>query len=153
MNRSKESGFTLIEMLVVVAIVGLLAGVVVVGIGGSRTKARDARRVSDIRALQNYLESNYTATNGYATSSGGSPWTVTAANSKSGVDMNPEKDPSGNDYYYWSPTNQKPRQTYELGTCIEEPGNLDSGSLTTGNCNNLSSVTCPGGTTLHCTTP
>lgn len=57
--NNNQKGFTLIEMLVVVAIVGLLSSVVVVGVGGAREKARDAKRIADIRQIQTYLEANY----------------------------------------------------------------------------------------------
>ena len=59
-HMNNRKGFTLIEMLVVVAIVGLLSSVVVVGVGGARQKARDAKRVSDVRQIQTWFESNYT---------------------------------------------------------------------------------------------
>jgi len=62
-NRSghayRQAGFTLIEMLVVVAIVGLLSSVVVVGVGGARQKARDAKRVADMRSIQTWAEAGY----------------------------------------------------------------------------------------------
>ncbi|MFW0838080.1 MAG: type II secretion system protein [Candidatus Komeilibacteria bacterium] len=51
-----NKGFTLIELLVVIAIIGLLSTLAVVSLNSARSKARDARRTSDIRQLQTALE-------------------------------------------------------------------------------------------------
>ena len=60
MYPKHNKGFTLIELLVVIAIIGLLSSVVLVSMGGVRAKARDARRLSDMRqillALQLYYD-------------------------------------------------------------------------------------------------
>ena len=53
--RSKK-GFTLVELLVVIAIIGLLASVVIVSVGAARAKARDSRRITDMKALQTAME-------------------------------------------------------------------------------------------------
>jgi prepilin-type N-terminal cleavage/methylation domain-containing protein len=53
---SKIRGFTLIELLVVIAIIALLTGIILTSLTGSKAKARDAERVSDINQLQLALE-------------------------------------------------------------------------------------------------
>ncbi len=60
-----KTGFTLIEILIVVSIIGLLASVVLVGLGGFRSRGRDARRVTDLKSLQNGVELYYARNNQY----------------------------------------------------------------------------------------
>lgn len=56
MSQTKAKGFTLVELLVVIAIIGLLSTLAVVALGSARSKARDARRISDIKQIQTALE-------------------------------------------------------------------------------------------------
>jgi prepilin-type N-terminal cleavage/methylation domain-containing protein len=60
-----KKGFTLIELLVVIAIIGLLASIIIGATNESRRKARDARRVADIKAIQLGLEQIFDTCNGY----------------------------------------------------------------------------------------
>lgn len=52
---SRKRGFTLIELLVVIAIIGILASSVIIGLSRAQTRARDARRKSDIDQVRKVL--------------------------------------------------------------------------------------------------
>lgn len=69
MSKSKQFGFTLIELLVVVAIIGLLSSIISVAINTSRMRARDTRRVSDIKQIKTGLDIYHATGNGYPISS------------------------------------------------------------------------------------
>lgn len=58
----RERGFTLIELLVVVMIIGVLASIAVPTIANQRKKAIDASMKADLRNAANVVESFYTNT-------------------------------------------------------------------------------------------
>jgi len=55
-NLKKQKGFTLIELLVVIAIIILLATISIIALNSQQAKARDAKRISDIRQIKTALE-------------------------------------------------------------------------------------------------
>lgn len=72
-ERSRgESGFTLVELLVVMLILGLLAAIAVPSFFNQRDKARDADAKAGVRTAQTAIET-------YATDNGGSYAGATAA--------------------------------------------------------------------------
>jgi len=60
---AKQKGYTIVELLIAAAIVGLLAAIVVGGLDLVRSKGRDAARIADIKqingAIENYFDSCY----------------------------------------------------------------------------------------------
>lgn len=67
----RSTGFTLIELLVVISIIGLLSSVVLASLNSARAKARDVRRISDVRQIQTAL-AIYRENHGYYPNCAGS---------------------------------------------------------------------------------
>jgi len=59
-NRLNK-GYTLLELLVALAIIGLLSSIILSSVNMARKKARDARRLSDMKQLQTALELYYSS--------------------------------------------------------------------------------------------
>jgi prepilin-type N-terminal cleavage/methylation domain-containing protein len=117
-NFSMKKGFTLIELLVVVAIIGLLSSVVLVSLGGARSKARDARRQADLRQISTAMEMCYDDPNCAGVER--YPLTNAGVNTVTQIDtdgtplyMKVPCDPRGCDAgYYWTSNSAAPAQQY-----------------------------------------
>jgi len=71
MKKTKGLGFTLIELLVVIAIIGLLTVAVMVAVRTSQSRARDAKRMADLKQVQTAI-ALYLMENPYAPTCPGS---------------------------------------------------------------------------------
>ncbi len=69
--KKNYRGFTLIELLVVIAIIGILASVILASLNSARSRARDAKRISDMQQIETALELYYNNHGDYPPSSPG----------------------------------------------------------------------------------
>ena len=138
-----RGAFTLIEMLIVVAIIGILASAIMVGLGPAQQKGRDARRMSDLNGAQNALELYYTQNSQYPLSES-SPITFSALKtlngasnifSSVGVTNFVTTDPSGNPYCYESLNGGS---NYVIGAKLEIPPTTDASH----SCSSFSGFAC-----------
>ncbi|MBU1255307.1 prepilin-type N-terminal cleavage/methylation domain-containing protein, partial [Patescibacteria group bacterium] len=103
-SKRGERGFTLIELLVVIAIIGILATIVLVSLNTARQKARDVRRISDLRQVALALEMYYDDNSAYPGVAASNQWTVMdTAIEAGGYITSVPTDPSTGTYQYWVP--------------------------------------------------
>ncbi len=85
----KEKGFTLIELIVVMAILGILATVGLASFRSSQIKGRDAQRKNDLGQLQRALEAYFNDKGLYPLTadlpSAGAPWQDTLPSGGAGT--------------------------------------------------------------------
>jgi prepilin-type N-terminal cleavage/methylation domain-containing protein len=62
-----EGGFTLVELLVVIVVLGVLSAIVVFSVGGINNKSKSAACNSDVASVQSAEEAYYAQNNSYAT--------------------------------------------------------------------------------------
>jgi prepilin-type N-terminal cleavage/methylation domain-containing protein len=117
-KEKRSGGFTLIELLVVIAIIGILSSIVLASLNNARVKARDAKRLSDIKQIQLALEL-------YADAHGGSyPTTIYASTNPNPIApylaASPTDPVNATHYHYASFGTANACYGYHLGASLEQ---------------------------------
>lgn len=119
--KNFQKGFTLVELLIVVAIIGVLATLLMANFIGVRQRARDAQRKADIRQIQSALELYRSDQGSYPTSLPSCGSALTGGTPASTYMQKIPCDPLGSSYYnngnYYYPVTGG--TTYTLAGCLE----------------------------------
>lgn len=95
-QQRRQEGFTIVELLIVIAVIAILALLVVTTYSGIQARSRDSQRQSDVAAIQTQLEAFYANESYYPTADDfNSPTWRTENNVK--IDKEALRDPSSPD--------------------------------------------------------
>lgn len=92
--KNRQSGFTIVELLIVIVVIGILALLVVNTFSGIQQRARNTDRQSDIKALHSQLEAFYAQNGRYPTLAQFNDAAWRGTNMK-GLDSDALEDPKG----------------------------------------------------------
>lgn len=92
--KKQSKGFTIVELLIVIVIIGILATLVIVTFTGIQQKARDSQRQTDIGALNSHVTAYYAETGTYPALSMLQD-TAWVSKHMKGLDAEALKDPKG----------------------------------------------------------
>lgn len=142
LSKKLNKAFTLIELLIVIAIIGLLSSIVLASLAQARMKARDAKRIADLNQIRVALELYYNDYGYYPQSACGwdcngyyystdSGWTTFATTMAPYINL--PKDPINNaagpwntgnySYAYGNVGKTTYKAQYDLTTQLEDPNN------------------------------
>ncbi len=124
-SMQKQKGFTLIELLIVIAIIGMLATLAVVSLTSAQQRARDTKRVADIKALQTAMELNWNENAQYpALVAGTDTWATLSAGLTdfiSALPVDPDHADGSTYTYLVNMTATDTQQQYYVAATLENP--------------------------------
>ena len=127
-SLKKQGGFTLLELLIVIVIIGILALLIIPNITSAPKKARDTKRKTDITTLRKGLEEYFVNNNVYPDSTAAAPWNGLNALTQGSAPIvkTLPTDPKNTGAFVYVYTSANANSTYTLNACLEN--DQDSGS-------------------------
>lgn len=119
-----QKGFTLLELLIVIVIIGILAVLIIPNLASGPARGRDSQRKSDLRNIKTALESYYNDNTSYPAASslktdlegGSSPYMKTV----------PTDPKTKADYTYTPSPSGGPYTSYTLTVTLENKSDKDA---------------------------
>jgi prepilin-type N-terminal cleavage/methylation domain-containing protein len=122
-TMSFRKGFTLVELLVVISIIGILSSIVLASMSKARSQSRDGKRITDIKQIQLAIGLYYDANNKF-------PLNISSASLASFISVvpiDPSSAPSTTYNYdyvpYCASTDLSNPVSYHMGASLENSGN------------------------------
>lgn len=110
--QKNQKGFTIIELLIVIVIIGILVALALPNLFAAQARGRDSDRKADIKTLQTSLETYYNDNGSY-------PESLADLDPAPAADVLADK--KGNNYTYTSDGD-----TYTLSTTLENTNDPDA---------------------------
>ena len=115
----KEGGFTLLELLIVIVIIGILALLIIPNITSAPKKARDTDRKTALGAIQKGLEEYFISNNSYPTDAN---WQTDLSAGTTPIIKTIPVDPKNNGVYVYTYDEGTPVGGFTLKACLENSG-------------------------------
>lgn len=99
LKKRSQQGFTIVELLIVIVVIGILAALVITTYSGIQQKGRNTERVTDLKAVKGQLEAYYASNGKYPASTDLGATSATNVTfiqtSMKGLDKEALRDPKG----------------------------------------------------------
>lgn len=117
-TSKKNTGFTIVELLVVIVVIGILAAITMVSYSGVKNKADTAKNQSNASSIQKAVASYYASNGSYPAWTTDSPGTIGAINATTNVAKAPTNITLLNGAVTAAGTNIGYQVTADPGVCI-----------------------------------